>query len=254
MVHRLLLFAALFTLLAGCRKDPSVPPVVVGEDDGEGWVRLKFVPLWEGAPFVPFTELQNISGYRVQVEKVQFYVSDLRLATSTRTSDQLEVMFIDLIDGPMDTLLKVPSGDWTDLKFGLGVPEGLNHSDPVLYANDHPLSSANGMHWDWAMGYIFTKFEGRHDVTSGSSGPFPSTFSIHTGFDTAFVNVDLPSLAAVNVVKDDTITLNVNVAIDRFFHSAGDTIDLATEYMSHGTNVPLSLKLARNVSAAFSIE
>jgi hypothetical protein len=252
----LLVVPALVTALTGCRKDPDAPAPPAGGGEIEmGHVRLRFVPEWEGQPFQPFVELQNISNYRVQIEKVQFYVSDLHFRSITRSSDTLEVMFLDLIDGPTDTLLRVPTGIWNDLKFGLGVSEELNYSDPTLYANDHPLSASNGMHWDWTLGYIFTKFEGRHDVTPGSSGPFPSTFSIHTGFDTAYVSVGLNSQLAMNVDRDDTLTVNVRVAIDEFFHSTnGGTIDLATEYMSHGTNVPLSLKLARNVANSFSVD
>lgn len=248
--------AVVVMAFAGCRKDPDPPaPPSGGGEIETGHVRLKFVPEWEGQAFQPFTELQNISDYRVQIERVQFYVSDLHFRTINRSSDTTEVMFIDLIDGPTDTVLEVPTGEWTDLKFGLGVGDELNHSDPVLYANDHPLSAANGMHWDWAMGYIFTKFEGRHDLDPASSGPFPNTFSIHTGFDTAYVSVGLNSQLAMNVDRDDTLTVNVKVAVDNFFYSNTEgTIDLATEYMSHGTNVPLSLKLARNVANSFTVE
>ena len=257
MVQRLLLFAALFTLLAGCRKDPSVPPVIVGEDAGEGWVRLNFVPEWEGQPFQAFTELQNISGYRVQVEKVQFHMSDLRLHGMAGSADAAEILFFDLIDGPMDTLLKVPAGSWSGLEFGLGVKDALNQTSPTLYPNGHPLSGSHGMHWPMleGFGYIFTKFEGRHDTIPGSSGPFPEAFTIHTGNDTCYVQVGPLPMTTATIANGDTIEVNVKVAIDRFFYSAaGDTIDLATEYMSHGTNIPLSMKLARNTAAAFSID
>src|SRR5690606_22226366 len=123
MVHRPLLFLALLLLLAGCRKDPAVPPVIVDGGEDVGFVRLNFVPEWEGQPFQAFTELQNISGYRVQVEKVQFHMSDLRLHGMAGSADAAEILFFDLIDGPMDTLLKVPAGSWSGLEFGLGVKD-----------------------------------------------------------------------------------------------------------------------------------
>ncbi len=236
-------------LLSSCHKDPAVAP------QGDGWVRLQMIPEWEGAPFQAFTEQQNISGYRVQVELVRFYLSNIRLIQGSGYSQLTEVNLFDLTNGPIEMILPADGGNWSGLNMGLGVTEQLNHSDPVLYANDHPLSASNGMHWDWTMGYIFTKFEGRHDTIPGSSGAFPNTFSIHTGFDTAYVNIDLQPSLPIQVVDGDTTTITVRVAIDSFFHSdEGGTIDLADEYLSHGMNVPLSMKLSRNVAESFTID
>lgn len=222
-----------------------------------GFVRLKFVPEWEGQPFQPFTVLHNVSNYPVQVEKVQFYLSDLGVEYGTRTAQAAEILFMDLIDGPMDTLLRVPAGIWAAARFGLGVKEELDQTSPTLYPNDHPLSGSNGMHWPMSggFGYIFTKFEGRHDTIPGGTGPTLNSFTIHTGSDTCYMQVGPLPLNDLKIVNGDTAEIVIKVAIDRFFYSAtADTIDLTTEYMSHGSNIPLSMKLARNAANSFSIQ
>ncbi|MDQ3101593.1 MAG: hypothetical protein M3R08_09410, partial [Bacteroidota bacterium] len=202
-----------------------------------------------------FTEVQNVSGYRVQVELVRFYLSDLRLTQGSNSAQLAEISLIDITNGPIETLVNANVGSWSGLSMGLGVRTDLNHSDPTLYANDHPLSASNGMHWDWVDEYIFTKFEGRHGTLVGSSGAFPNTFSIHTGFDTAYAHIDLLPAVPYNVIKGDTTTIHVHIAIDRFFHSdEGGTIDLADEYFSHGMNVPLSMKLSGNVKNSFTVD
>ena len=222
---------------------------------GDGWVKLQLIPEWEGAPFQAFVEEQNILGQRLQVELVRFYLSDMKLVQGSDYSPLAEVDLFDLTNGPVTRIYSANGGNWGTLSMGLGVTEEPNHSDPVLYPNDHPLSASNGMHWDWTMGYVFTKFEGRHDTIPGSSGPFPNTFSIHTGFDTAFVDIGLIPSQPIAVVDGDTTTIVVRVAIDRFFYSdEGGTIDLRTEYFSHGMNVPLSMKLSRNVAESFTID
>lgn len=52
----------------------------------------------------------------------------------------------------------VPQGDYTGLRFTLGVPEDLNHGDPTTLGA--PLGDM-GLHWNWQSGFLFTRIEGR---------------------------------------------------------------------------------------------
>jgi hypothetical protein len=259
----LLFFASVVLLLPACRKDVPTDPAPPTQGPGEpitdttatGVLVLRLVPEWEGQPFQPFVEHHNVSGYRVQVEKVRFYLGDIRLQSNGTTRQLSPVEIVDFGNGPVEFNYPVSSGSWNRLAMALGVPYDLNHSDPALYANDHPLSVSNAMHWTWTDGYIFTKFEGRYDLDPAGSGPFPLVYSIHTGFDTAYTEMSFDPLLPFALQADDTTTITLRVAVDRFFHSdAGGTIDLATENMSHGMNVPLSLKLTRNVVASFALD
>lgn len=50
----------------------------------------------------------------------------------------------------------VPAGDYTGLRFVVGVPFDLNHADPNVAA---PPLSGTAMHWNWQGGYKFIRFE-----------------------------------------------------------------------------------------------
>ncbi len=256
-------FVALLSIsllaMAGCRKDPVDPvPPVNGQDTTEqaqSSLRLRLVPTWEGQPFQPYVEHINSTNYRVQVEKVQFYLGDIAVMREGVSTILSRSEFIDFNDGPVEIYLPVTAGTWDGLSLGLGVPEDLNHSDPTLYDGNHPLSVSNGMHWNWTSGYVFLKFEGRYDLDPNSTGQFETAYSIHTGFDEVYKEISFQPGQPYIFSASDTATVTIRVAIDDFFHSeAGGTIDLATENQSHGMNVPLSEKLATNAANSFTLE
>src|SRR5262249_19180538 len=56
----------------------------------------------------------------------------------------------------------VPEGDYNGISFVNGVPEALNHSDP-LKAED-PLRNHPGLSWGWLDGFRFAKIELREVV------------------------------------------------------------------------------------------
>lgn len=112
----------------------------------------------------------------VGLSDLRFFVHDVRLQTANGQEAQLaltprtgwqtaSVALIDLEDGrqgcvngsPQTNVLlqgTVAAGTYTGLSFQIGVPEDLNHADP-LYA-DAPLSQS-AMHWHWRSGYKFMR-------------------------------------------------------------------------------------------------
>lgn len=107
---------------------------------------------------------------------LRFYVHDLRLVTSTgeETAVRLipdplwqndEVALLDFESGEGDcvngtpatnTVIRgsAPDAEYTGMRFRLGVPEHLNHADPLQAAA--PLGYSF-MHWHWRTGYKFLR-------------------------------------------------------------------------------------------------
>lgn len=244
----------MLTGFAACKVDPPIPPA---EEPGPptGTLRLTMIPEWEGEPLQFYTEYRNVSDYRTTVEVLKMYWSDVRLIDGLESTPVSTVELFNLQSGPLTREWKVAPGTWTGLRTGLGVPEVLNHSNPADYNAGHPMSINNSMHWGWAAGYIFVMFDGRYDPDPASTAPLENyAYSIHTGMDTCYTEMDLLPVLPITVVEDSITTLVVHVAVDEFFHSNFGTIDLATEYSSHGTNLPLALKFTHNVVQSFSIE
>lgn len=50
-----------------------------------------------------------------------------------------------------------PAGDWTGVRFTVGVPFDLNHQDPTLAPSPLNITS---MGWSWAAGYKFIRIDG----------------------------------------------------------------------------------------------
>lgn len=245
----------LLTALTACREDDPIPPTPLPPGTDHGRLRLRVIPEWENAPLAFYTEYRNISDYRTTVELLKLYLGELRLLADGDSVDVAPIAYFDLGAEDRDTASwSVPPGTYTALHCGLGVPEHLNHTDPALYGAGHPLSIDNGTHWSWASGYRFVLFEGRFDPDPESTAPLLAAYALHTGFDTAYAELQLVPGQAITVNEGQVTELVVRVAVDRFFYGPSSTVDLATESSSHGSDVPLNLKLAAHMAASIHVD
>lgn len=243
----LVLFSLLF--IVGCDEhepDPYTPPPAPASG-----IRLIVKPMWDGTPFDKYTVYHNVMDYRIQVQLLKMYLSDIELLTTGNTQELSKAELFRLTDGPDTVVLDVPAGDYTGLRFGIGVPEYLNHEDPTQYAADQPLSTSNGMHWTWTEGYRFVVFDGRYDTLGTGTNQLPDMFSIHTGFDTCYREVELASLP-VQVPTGTYTDVEVEFDLYHFFHTTTDTIDLKLDNQAHGANIPLAIRLSDCVAASVS--
>ena len=116
---------------------------------------------------------------------LRFYVSDVRLLDETGTATPLELSVVPQWQSAEVVLLDFENGEggcangtagthtalrgriekaaYTGLSFRIGVPEHLNHGDPLLA--EPPLGDT-AMHWHWISGYKFL----RAGIASDSDG------------------------------------------------------------------------------------
>ena len=121
----------------------------------------------------------------IAMTDLRFYVHDLRLLTTggsetsvTMLEDPLwqsnKVALLDFEDGTgecvngtqqTNTVIRgqVPEGEYSGLRFRVGVPEDLNHADPLRA--EAPLSYSV-MHWHWRTGYKFLRAGIKGDTDS----------------------------------------------------------------------------------------
>ncbi|MFN3874701.1 MAG: MbnP family protein [Flavobacteriales bacterium] len=242
---------AAVSLAAACRKDSPIEPA----PPTEATVRLRVVPEWGGQPFSTFVEYRAPGDIRFMAEMLRFYLSDIRVVAADGSDAPLsQVKLIDLGNGPMTIEMAAPAGTWLGLRAGLGLPHDLNHTDPVLYGADHPMSVNTGMYWTWASGYKFILFDGRFNPDPASTAPLLSAFSVHTGMDTCYTTLDLFPALPFSTERGEATGLTLRVAVDGFLQTPEETIDVVTENQAHGSNYPLALKLTRNAKRSISIE
>ena len=236
-----------------CGPDEEVEPTPAPPAT-TGTLRLVVVPKWEGGPFAMNTVYTNVSDYRVKVEAIKFYLGDVRLVAGTTETPVKDIDYFNLATGNAQVQWTVSPGTWTGLRAGLGVPQALNDADPIVYPSGHPLDLAFGTWWSWSQGYRFLQFDGRYDLDGAGTATPVSPFSMHTGMNECYTEFNVDLGAGVTVTAGATTTLTLHMAVDRLFYTATDTVDLATENQTHGTNLPLALELTTNATQSFTVE
>lgn len=105
------------------------------------------------------------------------------------------------------TLRGVPEGNYSALRFHLGLPPEANASDAAKYPADHPLNpNVNGLHWGWQGGYVFLALEGNWRTPSGAV----SGFSYHLATDRMLMSVELP--LQLDLRADQLLRITLDVA------------------------------------------
>lgn len=176
-----------------------------GGDDGPRDVTLEFAAVAGTAAVKCGTPVAGLGSGAVtaQLKDFRFYVSNVRMVRSDGSEEPLtlgpddawnltsggnRVTLVDLEDatascagGTAGTNAvvrgKVPAGTYIGVRFTMGVPFALNHTDYA--ATPQPLDS-QAMAWNWQAGRKFAKIE----VTDpgGATGTWTAkTFNVHLG-------------------------------------------------------------------------
>ncbi len=157
----------------------------------------------------------NAKGETFTINLIQYFVSNIKLLASDGTEyviPQEDSYF--LVNGAdrstRFTKVRVPEGDYTQVKFILGV-DSLRSTMPVeerkgvLSFNPHEGHEGGGMYWGWNSGYIFFKFEGNCELISDDQAGDPTgkkQFKYHIG---GFGGYSAPTL---NNIREITVDLN----------------------------------------------
>lgn len=204
-----------------------------------------------GAESFVYDQVYTINGTAVKFSLVQFYVSGIHI----EDHDGAKVNFDKyLLVKPSQTnyelgpIAKDFGSHLHELNFNVGIDEATNSQTTETFtsrAATDPLSTQNpAMHWSWNSGYIFIKMEGMVD-TDGDGTP-DAVAEWHLGMNSMLRPVGISAHSDLSKGKNE-IHLNFDVA--KLFTD----VDLATEYDTHTMdNMPLAVKIADNVSSAFS--
>ena len=149
---------------------------------------------------------------------------------------------------------EVESTNYNKIQWSGGVPASVNKdSDPAAFPNSHPLSvqGSAGMFWSWNTGYIFTKFDGKANLTGGL-GPVLDPFAFHIGEDFLYRSHE----ASVNVCPngDETQRVYIDFHVDQFLANPIDTIDISQDNITHTSgNVELAERFNENFNSAITV-
>lgn len=237
---------SVFTILIFSCKEELTPPI---EEETDGTLKINFIGKHGSDDFVLYSDDQNLDNQAYRVENLKFYISNLNVGSNSPS----DVFFLDFANNHTTAgstgesiSIELPSGDYNNFEFLVGLDSLTNHGDPSLYGEGHPLSSFNSMHWDWAQGYKFLLIDGKID--SDSDNVPEQLFAYHIGNDDYKREVSLST--PISISAGATTELNIYVNVKDFFVD----VDMINDNFTHSTdNFDLVEKIADNYSNAFSL-
>ena len=184
---------------------------------GEGNLKLEFDNIYKTADLAFNTAYTNSNGEVVKINKAKYIVSNIVLTKadgSTYSVPKSESYFIvdeEVTSSTLINLPNIPAGNYTKVKFGIGVDQTQFNLGADGQGNFFTLAQTAGMMWSWSAGYKFVALEG----TFTSSSATDSMFMVHTGktgtdYNYTEVTVDLPDNALVRT----TITPQIHIMAD----------------------------------------
>lgn len=214
-------------------------------------LELKITPRFSGVDLQPASfRYQTSAGETFSVTRVSYLVSDFEL----QRSDGLWLEFSNSVawldfgqNRDSIHLENIPAGEFSTIRFLVGLNTNLNHANLSRFPAGHPLNpDVNGLYWGWQGGYVFLAIEGLWRNTAGEM----DGWAYHLARDTNAVRV---TLATPLVITNET-----KVQLD---------FDLATvlnapcplSFAKDGTSThsrdgdPIAASLAKNISAAFRV-
>ncbi len=250
------LLAILFGGLAcsGC-KDGGDPTSVAP-------VNVVFKATFGDQPLVILKKYDYLSGKQALFNRFQFFVGDVELLKANGTTQKLvDIGFVDLnltdetaaAAGRTLTFADIPVGEYTGIRFGVGVPAAMNNVNPnTLPETDPRCVNGRGEFWSGWQSYIFMKIEGQYDA-NGDGGAFETSLTYHCGSDAVYRTVTLPVTIDVENHAGHDHHVPVTVDVQKILMEAGQPLDLVLNPRTSDStgDVVVATKLVDNFSNAF---
>ena len=191
----------------------------------------------------------NAFGNRFRVTRLDYLLSDIALRRPDGTWMNSEDWFALISVETKQTTAKltaVPPGDFSAVRFHVGVNTQINSTEPARWPGGHPLNpQRNNLYWNWQQGYVFLALEGRLKKADRKL----DGFSYHLGNNPNLMTVELP------LKLNTRIHSTVDLAFDVGTLLSGHELSKQTSTHSRKGD-KLAARLARNVSKrdAFTVE
>lgn len=169
-----------------------------------------------GATATEVTENTSAAGQVHHFAELKYVISNIRLIQTDGSEIPYHINNLDngatVINQAKPQSLNyvlsdIPTGDYKQIKFGLGVRSDLNVLDETKFPNFYAAAGENDteMMWEWGTGYRFTKIEGFYDADH-------KEMSIHTG-STIDDDEEGNFIQGVDAYRDITLDLTENAIV-----------------------------------------
>ncbi len=219
---------------------------------------LTMVAEYDSEPLV-FLEPIKYGDDNIVLSTSNFYMDQPRLVKSDGTEIILSTIeYVDFSDVNVDIenankgitfdFSNVEKGDYTHIRFGVGVNPVDNGNDWTDYSSDHVLSKS-GHYWSAWNSFIFVKMEGRYDIDKDNSFSLP--FLFHSGQDQNYAAVELP--IELNI-GEGTTGLRLGLEHKTLFEINNGLFDIPSNPTNHEPDLPGIIMIKDNMNAAWSVK
>ncbi|TAK34575.1 MAG: hypothetical protein EPO28_15830 [Saprospiraceae bacterium] len=259
-MKKLFFLLAVSALVFSCNKDQPTTTV-----------NLHFKALYDGAPLVMNSQYKypNAIGNLIMIQQFNFYISNMVLVDENGGETKLlDVDFVDFTNNtttaeaetPATFILpKIPTGTYTGLRLGIGVPADKNKASANQLSVGNPLRDTYSTHFwsDWGS-FIFMKSEGIYDYdqdgiieNNGDDHPYGH----HCGTNESYValSFDKPILLEENKPTG----LNFVVDLLRLYANDDGVLDFgdtANLYTQSPSDLALAKKIMGNFHFALTLQ
>lgn len=208
-----------------------------------------------GSKFDMATSFSDSQNRAIRIELFKFYVANLSFIDEGGELQEVEeISLLDLGSSGYSTFsTSVPTGKYTGLSFGIGVPQYLNEQEPSNFSEaDHPLSTTQATYWGMNGMYRFVMLDGRYDLEPDMT--FDGTFSYHTGHKESYRTVEF--VKDFEFEKDETYVINFGINISTLLEGGAGNLDIVGQPNYHGASgdLHLSTTLSDNFKTSISLK
>jgi len=143
----------------------------------------------------------------------------------------------------------VPPGDYTGLRFGLGVKPDLNAMDPSNFAANDPLNENE--FWNANARYVFAKIEANANLEN--DGMFDTGLSYHMGSDALYTTITFNGNFTIDGNNDPRIVLTADIL--EALSDGTNTFDIADpdKQRVHGGNQAIATEIWERLAGQFEL-
>lgn len=214
-------------------------------------LEIQVSPKFSGQDLQPASfRYQTSAGETFSVTRVSYLVSDFELQRTDGSwlGFSNSVAWLDLGQG-RDTIRLdgIPSGEFSTIRFLVGLNTNLNHANPAQFPPSHPLNpDLDGLYWGWQGGYVFLALEG---LWRNSAGELDG-WAYHLARDTNAVRIALAVL--LDITNETKVELDFDLAT---LLNAPCPLSFAKDGSStHSRDGdPIAAALVKNLTASFRV-
>ena len=243
-VKFLIPFLALFVFACGEKTEP-----------GTGNLELNFAATYGGQPLATDGTMYDFeNGVKLRFEEIKFFIAEIELTDKDGgTTSISEANLINLggktattaVDGQSINLSNIDGGEYTSIKFYIGLSERLNNTPPSDLSASSELH--NVTYWsDWGS-YIFTTIAGKADLDLDGTPEQGLTY--HIGGNQSVRSKSFPG--AIFIQEGETPKVDFSIDLKDVFMPNGVAFDIETFNIVH-KNTDVMESLADNMTASLT--